>query len=197
MKRLLLYLVLLCAMLTQLPAHAQSEVAVNPSDTNLVVTANRVNKDGQAYYELHATGIVRATPQQTWKVLTTYDAMQSYVPNLETTKVITRNGNECVIEQQWVKHVLFFKHSVNLVVRATESPMSSIDIILVSGDMKEYTTRWEFSPIGPDGINGTRITYHGKIEPKSYMPTFFGTSVMLSDLNMMMAAVLAQIDKTP
>jgi ribosome-associated toxin RatA of RatAB toxin-antitoxin module len=195
MKRFSIYLIVVYVTLAHVLAFAQDNASASMSSNNLVVTAARVHKDGEAYYELQATGVVRATPQQTWKKLTSYDEMQAYVPNLAAAKLVSRNGQESTIEQKWVKHVLFFKHTVNLVVRANEYPINRIDISLVSGEMKKYSATWEMTPIGLDGINGTRISYHGKIEPDSYLPSLFGTSMMLSDVRSMMEAVLAEIDK--
>jgi hypothetical protein len=195
MKRFLIFLIVVYAALAQTLAYAQENTSGNMSGSNLVVTATRVHKDGESFYELQATGMVRATPQQTWKKLTAYGEMQTYVPNLASAKLVSHIGDESTIEQKWVKRVLFFTHTVNLVVRASEHPISRIDISLVSGEMKTYSATWEMTPLGPEGINGTRISYHGKIEPDSYMPVFFGTSMMLSDLRSMMEAVLAEIDK--
>lgn len=195
MNRLFFTLIAVCALLAPAWVHTQENPQAGSPDNNLVVMAKHVRKDGQAYYELQATGVVRATPQLTWKVLTTYDEMHKYVPNLAAAKLVSRTDQESVIEQKWVKRILFFPHTVNLVVRATERPMSGIDITLVSGEMKQYSAHWELTPIGINGVNGTRITYYGKIEPDSYMPAFFGTSVMRSDLKEMMQAVLAEIDK--
>lgn len=195
MKRFALYLIAIYAVLAHALACAQENTPAGVADNNLVVTAARIHKDGEAFYELQATGVVRATPQQAWKKLTAYGGMQAFVPNLVSAKLISHVGQESTIEQKWVKRVLFFTRTVNLVVRADEHPISRIDISLVSGEMKKYSATWELTPIGPDGINGTRISYHGKIEPDSYMPPFFGTSMMLSDLRNMMEAVLAEIDK--
>ncbi|MGZ3236878.1 MAG: SRPBCC family protein [Burkholderiaceae bacterium] len=195
MKRFALYLIVIYTALTHALACAQENTPANTANSNLVVSATRIHKDGEAFYELQATGVVHATPQQTWKKLTTYGEMQTFVPNLASAKLVSRIGDESTIEQKWVKRVLFFTHTVNLVVRASEHPISRIDISLVSGEMKKYSATWELTPLGPDGMNGTRISYHGKIEPDSYMPAFFGTSMMLSDLRNMMEAVLAEIDK--
>ncbi|MGZ3158483.1 MAG: SRPBCC family protein, partial [Burkholderiaceae bacterium] len=176
MKRLPVLLIVVYALLAHSFAYAQDNSAASMSGNNLVVSAARIHKDGEAFYELQATGVVHATPQQTWKKLTSYDDMHAYVPNLASAKLISHIGQESTIEQKWVKRVLFFTHTVNLVVRATEYPINRIDISLVSGEMKKYSATWELTPIGPDGMNGTRISYHGKIEPDSYLPSFFGTS---------------------
>lgn len=195
MKRIATYLVVVTLWLACTAASAQEAPSAGMAGNNLAVTATRVHKDDEAFYELQATGTVRAAPQQVWKKLTAYDEMPSYVPNLAFAKLVSHAGQESTIEQKWVKHFLFFTHTVTLLVRANEHPISRIDISLVSGEMKKYSATWEITPVGADGIGGTRISYLGKIEPDSYLPSFFGASMMRSDLKNMMEAVLAEIDK--
>ncbi|MGZ5780420.1 MAG: SRPBCC family protein, partial [Burkholderiaceae bacterium] len=146
MKRFALYLIVIYTALTHALACAQENTPANTANSNLVVSATRIHKDGEAFYELQATGVVHATPQQTWKKLTTYGEMQTFVPNLASAKLVSRIGDESTIEQKWVKRVLFFTHTVNLVVRASEHPISRIDISLVSGEMKKYSATWELTP---------------------------------------------------
>jgi hypothetical protein len=78
------------------------------------------------------------------------------------------------------------------VVRATETPMTAIDIALVSGDMKHYESHWELVPIPETG--GTRVVYSGRLIPNFYVPGLLGIKIIRGDIERMMAAVLARID---
>lgn len=195
MNRFAPYLSAAFVLLSHALAWAQDVTSESPPAGNLTVSAAHVRKDGETFYDLRASGTVHATPQQVWKKLTDYGDMHTYVPNLASAKLVSHNGQESTIEQKWVKRIFFFTQTVNLVVRADEHPISRIDISLVSGDMKKYSATWEMTPIGSNGSGGTRISYHGEIEPDSYIPVFFGTSMMRSDLKEMMQAVLTELDK--
>jgi ribosome-associated toxin RatA of RatAB toxin-antitoxin module len=192
MRRLALYPLAMFILLSHALTWAQGRPPTDTSSDTLTVSAEHVNKGGESFYELQATGVVHAAPQLVWKKLTDYDEMQAYVPNLASAKLISHSGQESTIKQKWVKRIFFFTQTVNLVVKADEHPISRIDISLVSGDMKKYSAVWEMAPTA-DG--GTRISYHGEIEPDSYIPSFFGTSMMQSDLTNMMHAVLKELDK--
>lgn len=195
MKRFSIYLIVVYVAFTHVLANAQESAPAGVADNKLVVTAARIYKDEDSFYELQASAVVRAAPQQVWKKLTAYNEMSTYVPNLVSARLVSHSGHESTIEQKWVKRVLFFHLTANLVVRAIERPLTRIDISLISGEMKKYSATWEMVPIGPDGVNGTRISYHGMVEPESYIPAFFGTAMMRSDLKRMMEAVLVEIDK--
>ncbi len=160
--------------------------------SNPDVLVKRVDAAGAQVFEVVASGAVKASPEAVWKVLTNYEAMPEFVPDLEKTKVLSRTGNRAIIEQSGVARFLFLSRPIHLVVQVAEEPMSTIDISLVSGDMKVYHCRWELTPL-PDG--GTRIAYSGKLVPKFYVPGMLGSNLIRRDIERMMAAVLERLDQ--
>jgi len=71
--------------------------------------------------------------------------------------------------------------------------MSSIDIALVSGDMKHYESHWELIPVPETG--GTRVVYSGRLMPNFYVPGILGAKMVRGDIERMMGAVLARLDR--
>ena len=177
-------LLLLFLLVLTLPAMAQ------PSKPEVAV--KRVDTAGAQVFEVTASGAVKASPEAVWKVLTDYEAMPEFVPDLEKTRVLSRTGNRVIIEQAGVARFLFLSRAIHLVVQAVEEPMSAIDISLVTGDMKVYNCRWEMTPL-PGG--GTRIAYSGKLVPKFYVPGMLGSNLIRRDIERMMTAVLQRLDQ--
>ncbi|GAB2860388.1 hypothetical protein GCM10027277_31230 [Pseudoduganella ginsengisoli] len=170
-------------------AHAQPAKTEPPK---LEVAVNRIQQDNLHLYEVNANGAVQAPLAAVWKTLTNYEKMNEFVPDMQSCRVLSRNGNEVIIEQFGTAHFLFMSKSIHLIVRAIEQPMAAIDIALISGDMKHYESRWELQPLA-DG--GTRVVYSGKLVPNFYVPGILGTNLIRSDIERMMGAVLARIDK--
>ncbi|KHA78071.1 cyclase/dehydrase [Janthinobacterium lividum] len=158
----------------------------------LKVDVKRIEVDGQRMYEVDASGSVQAPPASVWKTLTTYERMHEFVPDLSSCRVLSRNGNEVIIEQQGMARFLFMNHPIHLVVRATETPFTAIDIALISGDMRHYESRWNLYPIPETG--GTRIVFSSRLMPGFYVPGMLGTTMIRGDIERMMAAVLTRID---
>ncbi|KAB8052249.1 cyclase/dehydrase [Janthinobacterium rivuli] len=158
----------------------------------LKVEVKRIEVDGQRMYEVDASGSVQAPPASVWKTLTTYERMPEFVPDLSSCRVLSRNGNEVIIEQQGMARFLFMNHAIHLVVRATETPFTAIDIALISGDMRHYESRWNLYPVPETG--GTRIVFSSRLMPGFYVPGMLGTTMIRGDIERMMAAVLARID---
>lgn len=157
------------------------------------VLVKRVTAGDDNLFDVAASGTVHAAPEVVWKILTDYERMPEFVPDMHKSKVVSRYGNLAVVEQYGEARFLFFKRPIYLVVNVTEQPISTIDIALVTGDMKTYTCRWELVPIPETG--GTRIVYTGKLVPKFYVPGMLGSNIIRSDIEKMMAAVLARLDR--
>lgn len=179
--RLCLYLLLACT----LPAVAQARA--------LAVSVARVNTDAGHVYEVNARGEVAAAPAAVWRILTDYDRMAEFVPDLRSARVLSRSGDEVMIEQLGEAHFLFFRRDIRLVVQAREQPISQIDISLVDGDMRVYRCTWRLVPVPETG--GTRVLYSGALAPKFYVPGMLGSSMIRSDVEKMMAAVLQRLDR--
>nr|WP_307733540.1 SRPBCC family protein [Duganella violaceicalia] len=186
MMRFLLFLMLGVAA----PVLAQAPRLELPK---LEVSVNRVELDALHMYEVDATGTVAAPLPKVWRILTGYERMAEFVPDMESCRVLSRNGNEVIVEQFGVARFLFMSKSIHLIVRATEQPMSSIDISLISGDMKHYESHWELIPVPETG--GTKVVYSGKLIPNFYVPGILGAKMIRGDIERMMSAVLARLDR--
>ena len=149
--------------------------------------------DGGKVYQISSSGTVAATPAVVWKILTDYNRMADYVPDMKSARVIARNGDKVVIEQHGAARLLFFSRDIHLVVQVHEQAPNKIDVSLIDGDMKVYRCSWELSPIAATG--GTRVLYNATIEPKFYVPGVVGASLVRKDIAKMMAAVLVRLDR--
>ncbi len=157
------------------------------------VAVKRVDSEGEQVFEVIASGRVKASPAAVWKVLTDYEAMPGFVPDLEKSRVISRTPNRVILEQSGMARFLFLRRTINLIVHVSEEPISSIEIRLVTGDMKVYHCRWEMTPIPETG--GTRIAYTGKMVPKFYVPGMLGSNIIRRDIERMLKAVLQRLDE--
>lgn len=170
-----------------LPAVAQTP--------HVEVAVKRIDLEGEQVFDVTASGAVKASPAAVWKILTDYERMPEFVPDLEKTKLLSRAGNKATVEQYGVARFLFFSRAIHLVVQVVEEPMTTIDISLVTGDMKVYRCRWEMTPIAETG--GTHIAYSGKMVPKFYVPGMLGSNIVRRDIERMMKAVLERLDQPP
>lgn len=158
------------------------------------LTVERVDgADGGKVYQIASRGTVAATPTVVWRILTDYNHLADYVPDLKSARVVSRNGNKVIVEQLGAAHFLSFSQVIRLVVQVQEQAPNRIDISLIEGDMKVYRASWVLSPLA--GAAGTRVVYNATIEPKFYVPGMVGESLVRKDIAKMMAAVLLRLDR--
>lgn len=163
---------------------------------NIHVEVARTRKAGNSFYAVSAKAFARAAPQSVWDVLTSYDRLHQFVPNLQSSKLLSRDGPEAVIKQHARAGLLFIKQSIHLELRVVEQPISVIDITLLSGDMKRFDSHWELAAARQGGGAGTLITYAGQLEPNFYVPAMLGTPLIRSDVQNMVIAVIREIEKS-
>lgn len=176
---LLLLGLLLCNQVRAQSTHAEVDVGMNRAK-------------GYAAFEVSASMTVAAELARSWSVLTDYERLPQFVPNLESSRVIAHNGNESVVAQHGYATFLFIRQAVDLRLSVTEQAMESIDLRLLGGNMREYQARWELHSID---AGRTRITYSGQLAPDFYVPSLFGAALMKRDLRNMLDAVKAEMEK--
>lgn len=186
---------LLLLILSQPPVFAQEQTDAEKG--SIEVTVRHMRQDEQAYFEMHASGFVRRSQKTAWQVLTDYERLHEFVPNLLSSRLLERNGAQATLEQQGRVGFFFMTRTIHLVLRVTEHPFSALDINLIAGDMKRYATRWEIAPASRNGENGAHISYSGMVEPDFFVPSLLGAALLRADLTQMLEAVIAEIEKTP
>jgi ribosome-associated toxin RatA of RatAB toxin-antitoxin module len=170
--------------------------AQEQSDSRVVqANADRVTENGQSFFAVNTLTFVRATPQQAWRVLTDYERLPEFVPDLLYSRVVSRAEREVILEQKSQAGFLFFSQTVRMIVRITEQPESDIDVVLMSGDMKYYTAHWTLQAFTQQGLSGTRIRFSGKIEPELYVPSLIGKPAILANVKKMVQAVAGEIER--
>lgn len=158
--------------------------------------AHRIHRNGEAMFEVEASGVVHAPPQHAWRVLTDYERLPMFVPDLVESRLISRKGNEAIIEQRSQTGFLFFTLPVHMKLHIEERPMSTITVALLSGDMKHYAAHWTLEPFSQDGIEGTRIHFESTLEPTFFLPPLIGTAAVQMNVRKMVEAVTSEIERS-
>lgn len=157
--------------------------------------ASRVSRNGLSFFEVSATAFVRATPPQVWMVLTDYERLPDFIPDLVASKVVSRGPREATVEQRSQTGILFVTQNVRMLVHIEEQPHSAINVTLIEGDMRQYVAHWALTPATQDGMTGTRLTFTGALEPVFSLPPLLGRSIVQANVKKMVEAVVAEIER--
>lgn len=143
-------------------AHAELQ---NPSITI------EVKKSGEAVM-VDASFVVPASQHEVWEVLTDFDHMAKFLPNLQSSKVIAGGANKLQVEQKGRVAYGLLSFSFDNVRDVELAPYHEIRSHLVSGNLKKGEGTTQLIPEG----TGTRVVYHNESLPGFWL----GAAVSLS-----------------
>lgn len=144
--------------------------AAQAADSDIAV---RVEVDGEIVrVDVEAT--VAATPKEVWEVLTDFEHLPSFVSNITSSKVLSRNGNVVRVAQKGKTHFGPLAFEFQSERELTLVPYEKFDSLMLSGNMKRFrgTTRLESAE------GKTRIRYHSEAVPDTALPLGLGRSLI-------------------
>ena len=111
-----------------------------------------------AAFDISLEFTVSATLEQTWSVLTDYEHMAQIVSNMDSSRIVSREGNRLTVAQTSHGKVGPLHIAVDGIREIELTPLSEIRSHLVKGDLKssDFTTS-----LHSDGAV-TRVTVKGK-----------------------------------
>ena len=96
-----------------------------------------------------------------WDVLTDFDHMHKWVPNVRQTKIVERDADGLIIEQRGVAKFGVLSFPYTSVRKMQLDPLRTIRSTQIEGSMRRLAS---LMTLEPDG-NGTRLVYHLELEP--------------------------------
>ena len=114
------------------------------------------------------------TQEIAWDVLTDYEHYPRFIASMRRSKIVSRNPQGLVVEQQGRFGFLFISQDVNVHLLVSESPKTIVEAHVVDGDLRVMDGRYELTPVG----NHVRLSYSGRLVPNFTLPPIFGLSIV-------------------
>jgi ribosome-associated toxin RatA of RatAB toxin-antitoxin module len=99
-----------------------------------------------------------------WRVLTDYDRYPRFIPDLASSRTVSRDGGQAVIEQRGEARWLLFRQPLEVTFSVSETAPSVVRSRATSTSFRELESRYELVPL-PSG--GVRLEYSGRFVPAS------------------------------
>lgn len=134
---------------------------------------------------------VNATQQEAWEVLTDYDRMAQFFPNLSSSKVIARSGDKLRLEQKGKVSYGPFSFPFESVREIELKPTTEIRSHAISGSLKKGDASTRLIAQG----NTALILYHSESVPAVWVPPAIGPHVIASQTRTQFESLRAEIMK--
>ena len=131
--------------------------------------------------------------EQVWQVLTNYEALADFIPNLAQSRRLDRPNGGIRLEQVGSQRFLKLNFSARVVLDLEESFPQAINFCMVEGDFKEFSGSWNLKPCSIEATEGTHLCYTVQILPKAMMPISIIERRLSQDLQTNLLAVQQRV----
>lgn len=142
-----------------------------------------------ASFTVDVTLFTPVPPALAWAVLTDFDHMASFVPNLSSSQVLERSDTLLKVEQKGVARYGFFSANLESVREIRLSPQHEIRAHNVSGNVKSLDSVMQLHADG----SGTRLHYHAVAVPGFWFPPLIGPSLVRHETAEQFSAMLREM----
>lgn len=165
-----------------LAAHALAQDKPNP------VRSVDITQNGDGYV---ANVVMQAPvpPKIAWDVLTDFENMEKWVPNVKESKIVAHDGNALTIEQRGTAKFGLLSIPYTSVRKMELEPEKSILATQVSGSMKRLVSLMRVTPEG----NGTRLDYKLELTPSSIASTVMSKDFLKGELTEQFTAIVGEM----
>ncbi|MEM9008069.1 MAG: SRPBCC family protein [Cyanobacteria bacterium P01_F01_bin.86] len=105
---------------------------------------------------------------QVWNVVTDYEHLADFVPNLTSSKLIPNEEGRIRLEQIGAQCFLKFKFCARVVLDMTETFPNEVSFAMKEGDFKHFVGAWKLESAGDN--QSTQLSYDLFVKPPLAMP---------------------------
>lgn len=128
-------------------------------------------------------------PARAYEVLTDFDHMVRFVPNLTESRVLERHEGGLKIQQKGVARWGVFTLNFESVRELRLVPPREIRAHTVSGNVKSMDSLMQLTP----EPGGTRLQFHAEVEPGSWFPPGIGPALVQHETAEQFSAMLGEM----
>jgi ribosome-associated toxin RatA of RatAB toxin-antitoxin module len=154
------------------------------------ISVSAAARDGAV--EITARAVVRAPAELIWQTLTDYDHLSEFIPGMDSSHVVSRQGGQLVVEQKGNARAWFFSYPIRVMVASTEHPYQGIDVHLLQGNLRRLDGGYRIEP-QPDG--STQLTWQGLVEPDTPLPAFIRAALLRRSISDQFTGMVREIER--
>tara|TARA_Y100001970_G_C13893422_1_gene679898 strand:- start:71 stop:607 length:537 start_codon:yes stop_codon:yes gene_type:complete len=147
-----------------------SQGSVNHSQNNDYMTIEQTMEKLSGGTRRLAAQLTTSAPfDSLWNVLTDYDRLNLYIPNLLSSKKISRNNNSVQLKQVGSQDFLGMKFSAEVTINLLEDKdLGLLSFSLIKGDFRKFEGSWKINSIKNTSKNS--LIYDLTVQGCQWMP---------------------------
>ena len=148
----------------------------------------QIERQGE-YITVNASALMQVDARIAWEVLSDYDHLAQFIPDMKISRVVSRDGNRVRVEQKGDFGFFFYRQPVEVMLEVVEEPQRRIDARRISGNIRDLETRYELKASDA----GVKLDYVGRFIPEFSVPPFFGMAMVRRVIERRFRAMVEEI----
>ncbi|MBD2496927.1 SRPBCC family protein [Nostoc sp. FACHB-280] len=162
---------------------------------NLPPVVVQIEKIAERQRQISANIHIPHPVERIWQVLTDYEALVDFIPNLAKSRLLEHPNGGIRLEQVGSQRLLNFNFCARVVLDLEEHFPKEISFSMVEGDFKGFSGTWSLEPISLDGTVGTNLCYTIQVWPKLTMPVTIIERRLSKDLQLNLLAIYQRVEQ--
>jgi ribosome-associated toxin RatA of RatAB toxin-antitoxin module len=169
-------------------AAVDDKAVVDGEATVDVVTEKLENRSRR----ICASIVVPRSAEQVWQVLTDYDALAEFIPNLTHSRCLEKSDQGIRLEQIGAQCFLNIQFCARVVLNMVEQFPHRLTFEMVEGDFRNFTGAWSLETVETEVGPVTRLCYEVTVVPPRAIPAALIERHLRRDLAQNMQAIRQQ-----
>ncbi|MBA3016576.1 MAG: cyclase [Desulfobacteraceae bacterium] len=137
---------------------------------------------------------IGSQPEKVWTVLTDYDNLKNFIPNIIESGLLKDKGDEKIIVQTGRTEIFLFKKTSHIKLKVKEEYSKHIYFEQVGGDFKVYKGEWILEYY--QEAQGTFLTFKSEVKPDFFAPLSITRYVQKRDLPIILEAIKGRVESS-
>lgn len=156
--------------------------------------AIQVEKISERQRQITATLQILQPVEKIWQILTDYESLAEFIPNLAQSRLLAHPQGGIRLEQIGSQRLLNFKFCARVVLDLEEFFPKEINFQMVEGDFKGFSGKWCLEPYSLGAAQGTNLCYTIQVWPKLTMPISIIENRLSNDLRLNLLAIRQRVE---
>jgi ribosome-associated toxin RatA of RatAB toxin-antitoxin module len=178
----------------ELDPNLDPELGLVEDTANLPPVDVQIAKVAERQRQITAKVQIPHPVERVWKVLTDYEALTEFIPNLAKSSLLEHPNGGIRLEQIGSQRLLNFNFCARVVLDLEESFPKEINFQMVEGDFKGFSGYWCLEPYVLNELIGTNLCYSIQIWPKLTMPVTIIERRLSNDLKSNLLAIYQRVN---
>src|SRR6266704_5712079 len=95
----------------------------------------RIERHGE-YITVSASAVMQVDARIAWEVLSDYDNLAQFIPDMKSSRVVSRSGDRVRVEQKGEFGFFFYRQPVDVTLEVFEQPPHRLDARRIAGNIR-------------------------------------------------------------